>query len=75
MSRTGRPPLPPGQAKTVRVVLSLTPTGLELLDALVARDEQAETRQELLSFLIREEAHRRGIQARNKRNQKKGPKA
>lgn len=64
----GRPPLPPTERKTERVVLSLTPGALKLLDALVAADDQAETRQELLSFLIREEAHRRGVQARTKRS-------
>lgn len=68
--RTGRPPLPPGQAKTVRVVLSLTPTGLELLDALVDDDPQAETRQDLLGFLIREEFSRRGLKPKRTQRRK-----
>lgn len=67
----GRPQLPPGEGKTERVVLSLTPGMLDVLDDLVASDKVAESRQQLLTFLIRDEAKRRDTAAARRATVKK----
>lgn len=57
--KAGRPELPAGERKSERVVLSLTPHDVELLDALVKNDELSENRQEMLRQLLRVEHARR----------------